>query len=37
MLATADAHTLYEKFGFKEISSPEKLKKKHYSGKIFFK
>ena len=25
MLATADAHTLYEKFGFKSLASPQKL------------
>ncbi len=28
MLATKDAHTLYEKFGFTEIKSPEKLMEK---------
>lgn len=28
MLATKDAHTLYEKFGFNEVKSPEKLMEK---------
>lgn len=28
MLATKDAHTLYKKFGFSEIKSPEKLMEK---------
>lgn len=28
MLATKDAHTLYERFGFNEIKSPEKLMEK---------
>ena len=28
MLATLDAHGLYKKFGFKELSSPEKLMEK---------
>ena len=28
MLATRDAHTLYEKFGFTAIKSPEKLMEK---------
>jgi N-acetylglutamate synthase-like GNAT family acetyltransferase len=35
MLATADAHSLYEKFGFSSLMNPEKFMEKINPGKLF--